>query len=99
MYRSSPDEMFDQASGLRRLLGDAPPRVLTVVGEASLRDAVVIGIAEALVGDGDRVALVDENNSLAVKFGLPARHELADSLSGDVELERVILRVSEYIAV
>jgi flagellar biosynthesis protein FlhG len=91
--------VHDQASGLRRLLGQTPTRVVTVVADPTLRDQIMINFVQALVEDGERVALIDENNSLAAAFGLSARHELAHCLRGDAAAERAVLRASEQIAV
>lgn len=93
------DAFVDQASGLRRIFAASETRVLTLVADPLLRDEAVIQLAGALARQIRRVAVVDENNSVALQFGLRAKYELAHWLAGSATVEQVVLNAAERIVV
>ncbi len=95
---------FDQAEGLRRLLGRDHMRVIAVasgkphVGQTN----VVINLAQALVTQGKSVLILDEgigNDSCAARLGLIPRCELAQVLKEQFTLAQALLHYSAALHV
>ena len=95
---------FDQAEGLRRLLGRDPFRVIAVasgrprVGQTNL----VINLAQALVAQGKSVLILDEGigtDSCAARLGLVQRFELAQVLKQQIALDQALLSYSAALQV
>ena len=87
---------FDQAEGLRRLLGRDTLRVVAVIsGKPHVgQTSVVANLACALAGQGKSVLIIDEGigaDSCAARFGLAPRNELAHVLKGQVSLAQALL--------
>lgn len=87
---------FDQAEGLRRLLGRDRLRVIAVasgkprVGQTS----VVINLAHALATQGKSVLIIDEGigaDSSAARLGLAPRFELSQVLKQQIALPQALL--------
>ena len=66
-------------------------------GEGTSR--VAVGLAKALVGEGDARVLLFEANlrspSLSRQFNIPTGRGVADFLAGDVDVESVVTQVSD----
>ena len=95
---------FDQAEGLRRLLGRDQLRVIAVasgkphVGQTN----VVINLAQALVSQGKSVLILDEgigNDSCAARLGLTPRCELSQVLKQQASLAQAVLRYNSALHV
>lgn len=96
------DFAFDQAEGLRRLLGRDTLRVITVVSgkPRSGQSSVVANLACALAGQGRSVLIIDEGigaNSCATRLGLVPRFELAHTLKGQATLTQILLRYNDAL--
>lgn len=95
--RPEPD---DQASGLRRLLGEQNTfRAIGLFGpDAVLNAAAVAGIGYAMTLRGGQVCLVDEApgpRNVAGQLGLTPRHRLADVAHGRQALEDVLVMIAD----
>ena len=95
---------FDQAEGLRRLLGRDALRVVAVVsGKAHVgQTSVVANLASALAGQGKSVLVIDEGigaDRCAARFGLAPRIELAQVLKGQAPLAQALLPYNDAIQV
>lgn len=91
----------DQAEGLRRLLIENTPQVVTLVsGKHGVgRTSAVINLAAALSAAGKDVLVLDENpapNNLADRLGLVARHDLLDVVQGRCQLRDAVLSGKGY---
>lgn len=92
------DFRFDQAAGLRRLLGSG--RQLQVVafaagGDGAGRSLSVSNIGAALARLGKEVLILDEHASLddtAASFGLVPRHDLLDVMEREQRLSDVLVQ-------
>lgn len=98
------DFAFDQAEGLRRLLGRDALRVVTVISgkPRAGQSSVVANLACALAGQGKSVLIVDEGigaDSCAVRLGLAPRIELAQVLKGQTPLPQALLPYNDAIRV
>lgn len=86
----------DQAAGLRRLFGSRAPQVVAFASgrEACGRTTLVVQTAAALAAAGHGVVIVDENpgpdNAIGA-FGLTARHDLLQALTGDCGIRQATL--------
>jgi flagellar biosynthesis protein FlhG len=87
----------DQAEGLRRILSFSRARTVAVV--SGIRGAgatsCVINLARALSRQGQRVLVVDENNSsqnVSEGLGLRARFDLKQVIAGYCNLEDALLK-------
>ena len=90
------DFMADQAEGLRRILAASRTRTVAVVAGTRGAGATscVVNLARALVGQGKRVLIVDENHSsanVAATLGLQARFDLKQVIEGYCELKDALL--------
>lgn len=93
---------FDQAEGLRRLLGRDSLRVVSVLSgkPRAGQTSVVANLACALAGQGKSVLIIDEGigaDSCAARFGLTPRIELAQVLKGQASLEQALLSYHDTI--
>jgi flagellar biosynthesis protein FlhG len=96
-------DMEDQASGLRRLLGTAPLKVLALAGGGAGAGATTIAasLAAALAATGAEVLLVDENanhGNIADQLGVCIRFELIHALTGERTLQQVVRRASPALS-
>ena len=90
---------FDQAEGLRRLLGRDQMRVIAVVsGKPRVGQTnVVINVAHALATQGKSVLILDEGigvDSSAARLGFAPRFELAQVLKEQIRLSQALLSYS-----
>jgi len=99
---------FDQAEGLRRLLGcDQRRDQLHVIAVASGKPHVgqtnvVINLAQALASQGKSVLILDEgigSDSCAARLGLIPRCELSQVLKEQATLAQALLRYSSALSV
>ncbi len=95
---------FDQAEGLRRLLGRDALRVVTVVSgkPRTGQTSVVANLACALAGQGKSVLVIDEGigaDSCAARLGLAPRIELLQVLKGQAPLAQALLPYNDAIHV
>jgi flagellar biosynthesis protein FlhG len=95
---------FDQAEGLRRLLGRDQMRVIAVVsGKPRVGQTnVVINLAHALATQGKSVLILDEGigaDSSAARLGLAPRVELAQVLKARIPLPQALLSYSAALHV
>lgn len=95
---------FDQAEGLRRLLGRDQMRVIAVVsGKPRVGQTnVVINLAHALATQGKSVLILDEGigtDSSAARLGLAPRFELAQVLKEQIRLPQALLAYSAALHV
>lgn len=86
----------DQAEGLRRLLVQDSPHIITVAsGSMGVgKTSTVINLAVALARNGKDVLVIDENagaNNLTDTLGLAARRDLLDVIRRDKTLDEVII--------
>lgn len=93
---------FDQAEGLRRLLGHDVLRVICVVSgkPRSGQTSVAANLACALDALGKSILIIDEGigaDSCAARLGLAPRCELAHVLKAEVALAQAILPYSPTI--
>jgi flagellar biosynthesis protein FlhG len=101
---AEPAWIGDQADGLRRLFGSRTPQVVAFASgrEACGRTTLVVQTAVALAALGHGVVVVDENpapdNALAA-FGLAARHDLFQALSGERSLAQVAVTAAPLVRV
>jgi flagellar biosynthesis protein FlhG len=96
--------MADQAEGLRRILAASRTRTVAVVAGTRGAGATscVVNLARALVKQGKRVLIVDENHSstnVASTLGLQARFDLKQVIEGYCELKDALLHAGGGIAV
>ena len=89
------DAPLDQASGLRRLLGKHPVRIVTVVGgkRGIGRTAVVVNVAAALTRIGRSVMVLDQNqgrSTAAAYLDVHPERDLQDVLEGRAQLPQVV---------
>jgi flagellar biosynthesis protein FlhG len=92
-----PDNTFDQAEGLRRLLVRPSLRVVTVVGARQGLGAtsVVVNLAAALSRAGKQVLVLDENlahDNVANALALKPRYDLLNAVRGDISWREVMLQ-------
>jgi flagellar biosynthesis protein FlhG len=83
--------MPDQASGLRRLLGQAPLHAVALAGAGAT--TLALNLAAAIGAAGLDVVLVDEsagNGNLADQLGITTRHELLHVLNSERSLQEVM---------
>lgn len=93
---------FDQAEGLRRLLGGDALRVVSVISGKphAGQTSVVINLACALAAQGESVLVIDEGigtESCAARLGLTPRIELAQVLKGQATLKQALLPYNDAI--
>lgn len=86
----------DQAEGLRRLLAQDSPHIITVASGSmgAGKTSAVINLAIALARRGKDVLVIDENagaNNLAGTLGLSAHRDLLDVIRRDKALDEVII--------
>lgn len=92
-----PDNTFDQAEGLRRLLVRPSLRVVTVVGARQGLGAtsVVVNLAAALSRAGKQVLVLDENlahDNVANVLALKPRYDLLNAIRDDISWREVMLQ-------
>lgn len=92
-----PENKFDQAEGLRRLLVRPSLRVLTVVGAQQGLGAtsVVVNLAAALSQAGKQVLVLDENlahDNVANALALKPRYDLLNAVRDDISWREVMLQ-------
>lgn len=95
---------FDQAEGLRRLLGRDAMRVVTVISgkPRAGQTSIVANLACALAGQGKSVLIIDEGigaGSCAARLGLAPRLELAQVLTGQASLAQILTPYHEAIRI
>ena len=95
---------FDQAEGLRRLLGRDQLRVIAVVsGKPRVGQTnIVINLAHTLAHQGKSVLIIDEGigpDSSAARLGLAPRFELAQVLKEQIGLPQALLSYSAALQV
>lgn len=86
----------DQAEGLRRLLAQDSPHIITVASGSmgTGKTSTVINLAAALARGGKDVLIIDENagaTNLAGTLGLSAHRDLLDVIRRDKALDEVII--------
>lgn len=86
----------DQAEGLRRLLAQDSPHIITVMSGSmdAGKTSTVINLAAALARNGKQVLVIDENagaTNLAATLGLNAHRDLLDVIRRDKALDEVII--------
>lgn len=86
----------DQAEGLRRLLVQDSPHIITVASGSmgAGKTSTVINLAVALARNGKDVLVIDENagaSNLAGTLGLSAHRDLLDVIRRDKTLDEVII--------
>ncbi len=86
----------DQAEGLRRLLVQDSPHIITVASGSmgAGKTSTVINLAVALARNGKDVLVIDENagaNNLTGTLGLAAHRDLLDVIRRDKTLDEVII--------
>lgn len=96
MQNSSSSAIADQAAGLRRLVPARPVKVLAVAsGKGGVgKTTVSANLAVTLAKQGRKVMLLDADLGLAnvdVMLGLNARRNLSHVISGEAELDEIIL--------
>jgi flagellar biosynthesis protein FlhG len=94
MHASEPIE--DQAMGLRRMVNPEPVRVIAVTGGKGGvgKTNISINLGVALAELGRRVMLLDADLGLAnidVLLGLHAQHNLSHVMSGECELQEIMV--------
>lgn len=94
----------DQAAGLRRLFGARGPQVVAFASgrEACGRTTLIVQTAAALAEAGQAVVIVDENpgpDNAVAAFGLAARLDLAQAVSGERSLRQVMLAAAPLIRI
>jgi len=93
----------DQASGLRRLFGHEPTRIVTfVAGGAGVgKSCLIANLAAALARQGKEVLVLDENTrkNIASCFGGLARHDLVQVINREKNLSEVLLTVAPGVRV
>jgi len=90
----------DQASGLRRLLGRPPLRVVTFAAGSNDvgKSVAVTNLAMLLARTGREVLIVDENtNTLAGYFGAAVRDDLQQVINQQKTLDEVIVPLARSI--
>jgi flagellar biosynthesis protein FlhG len=92
-----PDNTFDQAEGLRRLLVRPSLRVVTVVGARRGLGAtsVVVNLAAALSQAGKQVLVLDENlahDNVANALALKPRYDLLNAIRDEISWREVMLQ-------
>ena len=98
----SPGVTFDQAAGLRRMLGPAALRVLPLVSPlpGAAQAALALRLAAGLAQVGNRVVLLDgSRGEVARALGLKARSDLLQLLEGRKEFAEVALAAPEGLRV
>lgn len=95
-------EIDDQASGLRRLFGEASlSRTCALFGpDAGLKAVAAANLAFALARRGERVLVLDEAEAprnVASQFGLSPRWRLEDVVQGRCDLDQAMLNGPEGI--
>lgn len=95
---------FDQAEGLRRILGQNQLRVIALVsGKPRVGQTnVAINLAQALVAQGKSVLILDEgvgSDSCAARLGLLPRCELAQVLKAQASLPQALLSYNNLLQV
>lgn len=97
VLENHPSRPFaDQADGLRRTAGRGPVKVITVTGGKGGvgKTGICSNLAVSLSMLGRRVMLLDADLGLAnvdVMFGLQPTHNLADVVSGECDLQDVVV--------
>ncbi len=92
------DFRFDQAAGLRRMLGGAGKlQVITFVAgcEGVGRSVAVANLGVALARLGKEVLIIDEHSSsddIAASFGMSSRYDLLNVVQRELALKEVLLR-------
>jgi flagellar biosynthesis protein FlhG len=97
MYPRMPEQVNDQAAGLRRMIG--LPRPVKVIAVASGKGgvgktSVSINLAVTMAQQGRKVMLLDADLGLAnvdVLLGINTRRNLSHVISGEATLEEVIV--------
>ncbi|NNF60041.1 MAG: MinD/ParA family protein [Gammaproteobacteria bacterium] len=99
-----PEQLNDQATGLRQMTGSDPVKVIAVTGGKGGvgKSCVSINLAVALAQRGKRVLLLDADLGLAnvdVLLGLHPQYNLSHVLSGECTLEDIICDGPEGISI
>ena len=94
----------DQAAGLRRLFGSRGTQVVAFASgrESSGRTTLLVQTAAALAAAGHGVVIIDENpgpNNAVTAFGLTARHDLMQAITGERTLRQVALPAAPLVHV
>ena len=93
----------DQASGLRRLFGQEPTRIVTFVagGSGVGKSVLVANLAAALARQGKDVLVIDENTrkNIASCFGMLSRLDLYQVINREKSLAEVVLSVAPGVRV
>lgn len=97
------EQRGDQASGLRRLFGQEPTRIVTFVAGASGvgKSILVANLAATLARQGKEVLVIDENTrkTVASCFGVLARHDLYHVINREKTLADVMHTVAPGVRV
>ena len=99
-WQSGFSDTLDQAAGLRRLLGCAPLRAITIAGYGAT--TLTVNLAAAFGASGMDVLVVDENAShgnVADQLGVSARYELIHALHGERALQDVVCESESRVRV
>ena len=94
----------DQADGLRRLFGARAPQVVAFASgrEACGRTTLLVQTAAALAAAGHGVLIIDENsapNNAISAFGLSARYDLFQALTGERTLRQAMLQAAPLLRI
>lgn len=101
---SDIDLSSDQAAGLRRLFGTRAAQVVAFASgrESSGRTTLLVQTAAHLAAAGHGVVVIDENpapHNAVSAFGVTARCDLMDAISGEHPLRQVALQAAPRVCV